>query len=73
MNTLGGATCAGGVAYDPANRIAGRNADELLGSLISAQRATVTRALGWLSEDGQVTRRDDGLLVAATEGYALPT
>jgi CRP/FNR family transcriptional regulator, cyclic AMP receptor protein len=36
---------------------------ELLGSLISAQRATVTRALGRLSEDGQVTRRDDGLLV----------
>jgi CRP/FNR family cyclic AMP-dependent transcriptional regulator len=40
---------------------------ELLGSLISAQRATVTRALGRLSEDGQVTRRDDGLLVVHGE------
>src|SRR3954469_23192749 len=40
---------------------------ELLGSLISAQRATVTRALGRLSEDGQVTRRGDGLLVVHGE------
>ena len=36
---------------------------ELLGSLVSAQRATVTRALGRLSDEGRVTRRDDGLLV----------
>src|SRR3954471_23459974 len=36
---------------------------ELLGSLVSAQRATVTRALGRLMDEGRVTRRDDGLLV----------
>jgi CRP/FNR family transcriptional regulator, cyclic AMP receptor protein len=40
---------------------------ELLGSLISAQRATVTRALGHLSDDGLVTRRADGLLVVHGE------
>ena len=40
---------------------------ELLGSLISAQRATVTRALGRLADDGRVTRRDDGLLVVHGE------
>src|SRR3954467_2307715 len=40
---------------------------ELLGSLISAQRATVTRALGRLSEAGRVPRRDDGLLVVHGE------
>jgi CRP/FNR family transcriptional regulator, cyclic AMP receptor protein len=40
---------------------------ELLGSLVSAQRATVTRALGRLAEDGRVTRRDDGLLVVHGE------
>ena len=40
---------------------------ELLGSLISAQRATVTRALGHLAEDGRVTRRADGLLVVHGE------
>jgi len=36
---------------------------ELLASLVSAQRATVTRALGHLGEDGHVSRRGDGLLV----------
>jgi hypothetical protein len=36
---------------------------ELLGSLISAQRATVTRALGRLTDEGCVERRDDGLLL----------
>src|SRR4051794_36485090 len=36
---------------------------ELLGSLISAQRATVTRALGRLSDDGRVSRRDALLVV----------
>jgi CRP/FNR family cyclic AMP-dependent transcriptional regulator len=36
---------------------------ELLGSLISAQRATVTRAVGQLSDSGEVSRRGDGLLV----------
>lgn len=35
---------------------------ELVGSLISAQRPTVTRALGHLLDDGLVTRRPDGLL-----------
>jgi CRP/FNR family transcriptional regulator, cyclic AMP receptor protein len=40
---------------------------ELLGSLISAQRATVTRALGRLGEEGRVSRRDDGLLVVHGE------
>jgi CRP/FNR family transcriptional regulator, cyclic AMP receptor protein len=40
---------------------------ELLGSLISAQRATVTRALGRLSEEGSVSRRDDALLVVHGE------
>jgi CRP/FNR family transcriptional regulator, cyclic AMP receptor protein len=40
---------------------------ELLGSLISAQRPTVTRALGHLAEDGLVTRRDDGLLAVHGE------
>ena len=35
---------------------------ELLGSLVSAQRPTVTRALGRLLDDGRVSRRDDGLL-----------
>jgi CRP/FNR family transcriptional regulator, cyclic AMP receptor protein len=35
---------------------------ELLGSLVSAQRPTVTRALGQLLDDGRVSRRDDGLL-----------
>src|SRR3954452_22394486 len=35
---------------------------ELLGSLVSAQRPTVTRALVHLCEDGRVARRDDGLL-----------
>lgn len=40
---------------------------ELLGSLISAQRATVTRALGHLGDDGLVTRRADGLLVVHGE------
>lgn len=36
---------------------------ELLGTLVSAQRATVTRALGHLTDDGRITRRADGLLV----------
>jgi CRP-like cAMP-binding protein len=36
---------------------------QLLASLISAQRPTVTRALGQLADDGRVTRRGDGLLV----------
>src|SRR3954454_8411267 len=40
---------------------------ELLGSLISAQRATVTRALGRLSDDDSVSRRSDGLLVVHGE------
>ena len=35
---------------------------ELIGSLISAQRPTVTRALGHLFDDGRVSRRADGLL-----------
>jgi CRP/FNR family transcriptional regulator, cyclic AMP receptor protein len=40
---------------------------ELLGSLISAQRATVTRALGRLVDEGRVSRRDNGLLVVHGE------
>jgi CRP-like cAMP-binding protein len=40
---------------------------ELLGSLISAQRATVTRALGRLCDDGRVSRRGDALLVVHGE------
>ena len=40
---------------------------ELLGSLVSAQRATVTRALGRLADEGSVVRRDDGLLVVRGE------
>jgi CRP/FNR family cyclic AMP-dependent transcriptional regulator len=40
---------------------------ELLGSLISAQRPTVTRALGRLGEEGRVSRRSDGLLVVHGE------
>src|SRR3954468_22617161 len=40
---------------------------ELLGSLVSAQRPTVTRALGHLCEDGRVARRDDGLLAVRGE------
>lgn len=36
---------------------------DLLASLVSAQRPTVTRALGALSERGDLTRREDGLLV----------
>jgi CRP/FNR family transcriptional regulator, cyclic AMP receptor protein len=40
---------------------------ELLGSLISAQRPTVTRALGRLGDDGRVSRRADGLLVVHGE------
>jgi hypothetical protein len=40
---------------------------ELLGSLISAQRPTVTRAIGHLCEDGRVARRDDGLLAVRGE------
>jgi len=40
---------------------------ELLGSLVSAQRPTVTRALGRLFDDGRVSRRDDGLLVVHGE------
>jgi CRP/FNR family transcriptional regulator, cyclic AMP receptor protein len=35
----------------------------LLASLISARRPTVTRALGSLVEKGRVSRRDDGLLM----------
>jgi CRP/FNR family transcriptional regulator, cyclic AMP receptor protein len=40
---------------------------ELLGSLISAQRPTVTRALRSLSDEGHVTRRDDGLFAVHGE------
>src|SRR3954451_1881391 len=40
---------------------------ELLGSLVSAQRPTVTRALGHLCDDGRVARRDDGLLAVRGE------
>ncbi len=36
---------------------------ELLASLVSAQRATVTRALGTLADRGELSRREDGLLV----------
>jgi CRP/FNR family cyclic AMP-dependent transcriptional regulator len=36
---------------------------QLLASLISAQRATVTRAMGSLSDQGLLTRRDDGFVV----------
>jgi CRP/FNR family transcriptional regulator, cyclic AMP receptor protein len=36
---------------------------KLLASVISAQRATVTRALGSLCDDGLLSRRDDGLYV----------
>src|SRR4051812_11742413 len=36
---------------------------QLLASLISAQRATVTRALSSLGEQGLLSRRDDGLVV----------
>jgi CRP/FNR family cyclic AMP-dependent transcriptional regulator len=35
---------------------------ELIGSLISAQRPTVTRAIGHLLDDGRLSRRSDGLL-----------
>jgi CRP-like cAMP-binding protein len=44
-----------------------RMTHELLGSLISAQRPTVTRALGHLLDDGRVSRRDDGLLAVHGE------
>src|SRR3954453_18737821 len=37
------------------------------GSLLSAQRPTVTRALGPLLDDGRVSRRDDGLLAVHGE------
>jgi CRP/FNR family transcriptional regulator, cyclic AMP receptor protein len=40
---------------------------QLLASLISAQRPTVTRALGQLAEEQRVTRRADGLLVVHGE------
>src|SRR3954467_9947522 len=40
---------------------------ELLGSLISAQRPTVTRALGHLLDDGRLSRRADGLLAVHGE------
>ena len=40
---------------------------ELIASLISAQRPTVTRALGHLLDDGRVTRRPDGLLAVHGE------
>jgi CRP-like cAMP-binding protein len=40
---------------------------ELLASLISAQRATVTRTLRVLCDDGRLSRRDDGLLVVHGE------
>jgi CRP/FNR family transcriptional regulator, cyclic AMP receptor protein len=40
---------------------------ELLGSLISAQRPTVTRALRSLADEGRVTRREDGLLAVHGE------
>jgi CRP/FNR family cyclic AMP-dependent transcriptional regulator len=40
---------------------------ELIGSLVSAQRPTVTRALGHLAEDGLVSRRPDGLLAVHGE------
>jgi len=40
---------------------------ELLASLISAQRPTVTRALSHLAAEQLVTRRDDGLLVVHGE------
>jgi hypothetical protein len=36
---------------------------QLLAGLISAQRPTVTSALAALSEQGRLTRRDDGLIV----------
>jgi CRP/FNR family transcriptional regulator, cyclic AMP receptor protein len=35
---------------------------EVLATLVSAQRPSVTRALGTLADDGRVTRREDGLL-----------
>src|SRR5919205_917819 len=40
---------------------------ELIGSLISAQRPTVTRAVGHLCEDGRLSRRSDGLLAVHGE------
>jgi|1186.fasta_scaffold22511_2 CRP/FNR family cyclic AMP-dependent transcriptional regulator len=40
---------------------------ELLASLISAQRPTVTRALGQLAQEHHVSRRGDGLLVVHGE------
>jgi predicted transcriptional regulator len=40
---------------------------QLLASLISAQRPTVTRALRRLTAQGLVSRRDDGLLVVHGE------
>lgn len=40
---------------------------QLLASLISAQRPTVTRALARLTDEGLVSRRDDGLLVVHGE------
>jgi CRP/FNR family transcriptional regulator, cyclic AMP receptor protein len=40
---------------------------EMLASLISAQRPTVTRALRVLAADGRVTRRPDGVLVVHGE------
>jgi CRP/FNR family transcriptional regulator, cyclic AMP receptor protein len=44
-----------------------RMTHQLLASMISAQRPTVTRALGQLAEEHRVTRRDDGLLVVHGE------
>jgi CRP-like cAMP-binding protein len=49
------------------NVIPVRLTHQLLASLISAQRPTVTRALGHLTDDGLVSRRDDGLLVVHGE------
>ena len=40
---------------------------ELVASLISAQRATVTRALGVLLDDGRLSRRPSGLLAVHGE------
>jgi len=56
-----------GAGADGATVIPVRLTHQLLASLISAQRPTVTRALRRLTDDGLVSRRDDGLLVVHGE------
>jgi hypothetical protein len=56
-----------GVRDDGATVLPVHLTHQMLASLVSAQRPTVTRALGHLSDEGLITRRDDGLLVVHGE------